>query len=435
MIKRLLTFFTETIFVRDLAEYRNPAVRWLVRQYKLFFYTARGLLDHGTLIRSAALTFYTLMSIVPILALIFAVVYGFGLAEGLLESLYGLFPQSPEVIDYIVGFATRALARTSDGVVAIVGLAMLFWSVVRVFGSIESAFNHIWEVKASRSLTRKFTDYITVVMIAPLLWVSLNALSRYLRAFIAIDSTGYAVVTRLAAWVIAAALFTFLYMALPNTKVRLSSAATAGVLAGTAFVAFHWGYLYLQRWMTSYNAIYGSFAALPLFLIWIQTSWQILLFGGELSFAYQHIARFDEERESLQIGYDDRRKVMLAVMLVILQHFCDHGGALSASEVTRRLNLPTRIVNDVLYRLERAGMLLAIRDGDNEVKYAPAKDVASLTVYGILEAVEQAGSTHLDLGASIEMTRVSAVLERLKAHARETADNVRLTELKTPEKP
>ena len=157
-IRELLTYFTDTIFLRDLNEWRNPVVRWLVQQYRLLFYTARGLQEHGTIVRSAALTFYTLMSLVPIIAVVFAVVKGFGLADGLVENLYELFPQNPEIIDYIVGFAEKALLRTQGGVVAAVALVMLFWAVIRVFGSIENAFNNIWEVKVERSITG---DYLS----------------------------------------------------------------------------------------------------------------------------------------------------------------------------------------------------------------------------------------------------------------------------------
>ena len=114
--KKIFTFLTDTVFRRDASNYRTPFLRWLVKQYKLLFYTVRGLLDHGTVVRSAALTFYTLMSVVPILALVFAIVKGFGLAEGLIQNIYAAFPQNPEMIDYLVEFAQKALARTQGGV-------------------------------------------------------------------------------------------------------------------------------------------------------------------------------------------------------------------------------------------------------------------------------------------------------------------------------
>ena len=302
-IKKILHFFTDTIFRLDLREWHNPVARWFVRQYRLWFYTARGLVGHGTMIRSAALTYYTLMSLVPIIAVVFAIVKGFGLADRLIDNLYGLFPQNPEIIDYVVGFAERALARTQGGIVAAVALLTLFWAVIKVFSSIENAFNNIWEVKSERSIARQYTDYIAVVLIVPILWIVANAVGNYAQELFGEEGRWYyMILLRLASLLVFWVMFTLLYLIIPNAKVRFGSALMAGIVAGSFFLFFQWGYVYLQRWMTSYNAIYGSFVALPLLLIWLQTSWQIFLFGGELSFAYQNIARFGEERETLLVN-------------------------------------------------------------------------------------------------------------------------------------
>lgn len=428
----IFTYFTDTIFRRDASEWRNPVVRWLVQQYKLLFYTARGLLEHGTIIRSAALTFYTLMSLVPIVAVVFAIVKGFGLADGLVANLYALFPQNPEIVDYLVGFAEKALARTQGGVVAAVALVMLFWAVIRVFSSIESAFNNIWEVKVERSITRQYTDYIAVVLIVPLLWIVANAVGNFAEQLLGFDDSWYFnLLSRLVSLAVIWMMFSLVYMIVPNARVRFGSALMAGIVAGTLFLVFQWGYLYVQRWMTSYNAIYGSFAALPLLLIWLQTSWQILLFGGELSFAYQNISRFGEERESLLISYDQRRKILLAAMLAVVGHFRRQGGAVPADAIRDRLELPTRIVNDVLYQLVQAGQLIAVRsgDGEREVGYAPAHDISSMTVYGVLESVEKSGQTAFDFAPTPELARVDRELELLKNEARLSQDNVKLIDL------
>lgn len=432
MIKGIFRFFTDTVFRRDASEYRNPVVRWLVQQYKLLFYTARGLIEHRTLVRSAALTFYTLMSIVPIAAVAFAVVKGFGLADSLLDNLYSLFPQNPEIIDYLVDFADRALARTQGGVVAVVALVMLFWAVIKVFGSIESAFNDIWEVRSTRSVARQYTDYISIVVIGPILWGIAHVLGVYAENLMGgTDSEPVLLLSRFTSMVVTWVMFTFLYTAIPNAKVRLRSAFTAGVIAGTLFILFQWGYVYLQRWMTSYNAIYGSFAALPLFLIWMQTSWQILLFGGELSFAYQNVERFGEERESLLVSYDQRRRIMLAAMLIVVRRFRDGEGPVGADEIRHKLGLPMRIVSDVLYQLVTAGLLVAVPtdDSDREKAYTPACDITSLTVYGVLEAADMQGQTAFDLASVPEMRRIGEELERIKSCARQAEENVRLTDL------
>ena len=431
-IRELLTYFTDTIFLRDLNEWRNPVVRWLVQQYRLLFYTARGLQEHGTIVRSAALTFYTLMSLVPIIAVVFAVVKGFGLADGLVENLYELFPQNPEIIDYIVGFAEKALLRTQGGVVAAVALVMLFWAVIRVFGSIENAFNNIWEVKVERSITRQWTDYIAVVMIVPLLWIVANALTNYAETLLGFDDAWYfRLLSRLASMAVIWAMFTLLYMVIPNARVRLGSALMAGIVAGTIFLAFQWGYVYVQRWMTSYNAIYGSFAALPLFLIWLQTSWEILLFGGELSFAYQNIDRFAEERESLGISYDRRRRIILAVMLQVVHRFRKNEGALPIDELRRRLSLPTRIVNDVLHQLVRTGLLIEIRNpnDDREVAFAPGRDIHEMTLYNIFRTIDNYSSTRLYFAATEETRRIDRALDELQTACRTAGDRLRLIDL------
>lgn len=430
----IITFFTDTVFRKGAGEYRNPVARWAVRQYKLLFYTVQGLSSHGTMVRSAALTFYTLMSLVPVVALVFAVVKGFGLAEGLEQNLYEVLPQSPEVIDYVVGFAQKALARTQGGWVALVGVLTLFWAVIKVFGSIEDAFNNIWEVRSTRSAARKYGDYIAVVVVAPILWVISSSMGNYAAEILGVaGSPALEVLSRAGSLVVAWVMFTFIYVVLPSTKVRFTAALTAGVVAGTAFVLFQWGYVYLQRWMTSYNAIYGSFAALPLFLLWMQISWEILLLGGELSFAYQNVARFDEERESLLVSYDCRRKLMVGVMLLVSRAFRDGRGAVSFSEIRDRLDVPTRIMNNILYTLVQARMLNEIRtEGtDYDLEYAPARDISTLRVYDILSAVDSHGFGRdtIDMRSNRELRRCAEVVERLKDVTRASTENVLLTEL------
>ena len=430
----IITFFTDTVFRKGAGEYRNPVARWAVRQYKLLFYTVQGLSSHGTMVRSAALTFYTLMSLVPVVALVFAVVKGFGLAEGLEQTLYEELPQSPEVIDYVVGFAQKALARTQGGWVALVGVLTLFWAVIKVFGSIEDAFNNIWEVRSTRSAARKYGDYIAVVVVAPILWVISSSMGNYAAEILGVaGSPALEVLSRAGSLVVAWVMFTFIYVVLPSTKVRFTAALTAGVVAGTAFVLFQWGYVYLQRWMTSYNAIYGSFAALPLFLLWMQISWEILLLGGELSFAYQNVARFDEERESLLVSYDCRRKLMVGVMVLVSRAFRDGRGAVSFSEIRDRLDVPTRIMNNILYTLVQARMLSEIRtEGtDYDLEYAPARDISTLRVYDILSAVDSHGFGRdtIDMRSNRELRRCAEVVERLKDVTRASTENVLLTEL------
>ena len=427
-MKRFIRFFTDTIFRK---QFRSPWMNKMARQYRLIFYTARGLQDHATVIRCAALTFYTLISIVPILAVVFAIVKGFGIIDSLIANLYSLVPQTPEIVDYMVEFADKTLANTKSGVVAVVGIVMLFWAVIRVFGSIESAFNNIWEVSKTRSIASKYPVYITIVVVVPLLWAAGSGTAAWMRSAIDIPDTTLAVISKAISLIAVWTAFSYLYRVIPNTNVRLGSAVTAGIIAGTGFMIFQWGYVYIQQMMTSYNAIYGSFAALPLFLLWVQYSWTIFLFGGELSFAYQNVDKFDEERESLKLDYNSRRKVALAAMTVVVEHFEACGGSISVSQIRRRLDMPTRIVNSVLGSLVEARMLVEVpSDGKgDEPRYMLARTPDKLTLYGVLESMDLSGDTLRLHDPQGVLERSSRALDDLKNAARQSDKNINLSQL------
>ena len=210
---------------------RIPGLKWTERPIKVLIYTIEGFRAHGTLDMGAALTFYTLISIVPVLALVFAIMKGFGMTENLIENLYGLMPQMPEVVDYIVGFANKALARTQGGVMALISLATLFWAVISMFQSIENNFNKIWEVSSTRNPLRKYCDYIIVVIIAPLLWIMATSLGGYAREWIGFEeSVWFKLLSSLLSLVVVWSMFAFVYMVLPNTRVRLRPALIAGTI-------------------------------------------------------------------------------------------------------------------------------------------------------------------------------------------------------------
>lgn len=433
-ISDLVTFLTEGIFRLRPEQIHNPFLRWAARQYKLLFYTVQGLSTHGTMVRSAAMTFYTLISIVPIVALIFAVLKGFGMTDDLVQNLYGLLPQMPEVVDYVVDFAQNTLARTQGGWVAAISLVTLFWAVIRVFGSIEDAFNNIWEVKNTRSMARKYSDYITVVVLAPILWIVATSFATYTRQIFGVDDSMWLKVgSEIGSMAIVWLMFTFIYIIIPNTKVQFSAALMAGIIAGSIFLGFQWGYIYLQKWMTSYNAIYGSFAALPLFLLWMQTSWEILLLGGELSFAYQNEKRFEEERQSLMSSHDCRRKLMVGIMTIVVEWMRQGRGPIPVAELRERMEIPTRILSNLLFSLTRAGMLgeVHISNKEYDVAYVPTRDISTLRVYDIIEAVEREG---LDFG-QVEMERSTQIVscattvDLLKSLARKSEENKLIIDL------
>ena len=263
MIRKIIQYITHDIWVKKEHEYKSRKMRWAVRQFKVFIFTAQGFGQHGILVRSAALTFYTLMSIVPVAALVFGIAKGFGLETRLNEYLYNQFPQYTVVIDQVIAFANAMLLRTKGGLIASVGLVVLFWAVLKVFGNIESAFNNIWEVRRSRSFARKFSDYTTVIVVTPILWIISSSIGLQIQKHLMhlTSSPVVNVFLGLASLVMIWLMFAFVYLVMPNTKVKLRSAVSAGVIAGTIFQLFQIAYIFIQSRLTSYNAIYGSFAA------------------------------------------------------------------------------------------------------------------------------------------------------------------------------
>ena len=358
------------------------------RPLKILSYTVKGISNHDVVTASAALTFYTLMSFVPIIAVIFAILKGFGFEENLTTYLYSNFPDYANVIDVVLDFVNRMLAKTRGGIIAAVGVAVLLWSVIKVFGNIEDVFNKIWEARKGRSLSRKLGDYLSIIFIAPILLVSSLSLGTVIRNILSFLNAPWFVdiLLWLVSFILIWILFAFIYWLMPNTKVNFKSALFAGIIAGSAFLVFSLVYFFIQGQVSSYNAIYGTFAALPLFLAWMQTSWQILLIGGVLSFAYQHIDCYEQDQSNEEMDADHRRKALIATMLAIIKYFIKDENAVTPTMISSRLNLPVGSIRDIFFELEKAGFIAELA---NEDEYIPAKDVHRITVSEVLNKIER----------------------------------------------
>jgi membrane protein len=289
-------FITHGIWQKERDEVKRW---WLIRLGKLVIFTLGSSNRHDTAIRSTALSFYTVMSLVPILAIAFAVVKGMGLDNYFTGLLYDQFPDYISIVDTLMVFVNNLLARTHGGVVAVSAFFVLIWAVVQVFSNVEGAFNHIWEVKNTRSIAGRVGVYFGVVIVVPILLVASYAIIIGLRSRLEVftNSTVVGILFELGAIVAVVAVFTLIYKIIPNTRVKFSNAAIAGAIAGVVFYFFQILYFLIQSRLGGYNAIYGAFAAIPLFLAFLSISWQILLFGGELSFGLQNVGRYEQERK------------------------------------------------------------------------------------------------------------------------------------------
>ena len=219
-------------------------------------------------------------------------------------------------------------------------------------------------------------------------------------------------------------------MFIPNTKVRFTSALLAGVVSGTIFQVVQWTYITFQIGVAKYNAIYGSFAAFPLFLIWLQLSWLIVLYGAEVSFAHQNVDTYEFEPDALQVSRQLKKLLSLQIAQYIIQNFARGEAPLTARKVSHELEIPIRLVNDILFDLTQSGILSAAdTGGDGERGFQPARDIGRLTIQHVIDAMEQRGINTIPFAHTREFSILSETLETFRKTIEELPANRLLKDL------
>jgi membrane protein len=306
LISNFFTFIRTDIWRIRLADLPFGK-SFLIKQLRMIILAFRGYDEDRCLLRASSLTFYTLLSIVPVVAMFFGVAKGFGFERRLEKQLFERFPGQEEILGQVINFANSLLEQTRGGLIAGIGLLVLFWSVLKVLGHIEmAALNDIWGIKENRSWGRKFSDYLSIMLISPVLVLMSGSATVFITTqvtqitqkveLLGVISPLISFLLKFSPYVLIWALFTILYIIMPNTKVNFKAGLLGGVVAGTLYQIAQWAYISFQISAAKYNAIYGSFAALPLFLMWLQISWWIVLFGAELSFANQNVHTYESVR-------------------------------------------------------------------------------------------------------------------------------------------
>lgn len=358
---------------------------------------------------ASALTYSTLLAIVPILAVVFAVARGFGYNKYMESWFRDTLASQPQAADVIVGFVNSYLVHTKSGVFLGVGLVFMLWTVFMLVGNIEQTFNHIWQVKKPRSLFRTVTDYMAMFLLVPIVIVVTSGLSIFV-ATVSDSMEGYALLAPVMRFIIAlmpyvfmSAVFVALYVFMPNTKVKLDCAIVPGILAGVAMQGLQLVYIHSQIWVSSYNAIYGSFAALPMFMLWVQISWIICLFGAELCYTSQNLEDFAFRAKTEDISH--RYRLMMSVMLaaLICKRFDEGGRPYTALELKLKTDIPVRIVNDLLYELTRVHVIIEVMGDEKgqEVMFQPAETTERLSVGTLVSRLESEGRWPIEIDKAL----------------------------------
>ena len=387
--------------------------------------------------RAAALTYSTLLAIVPILAVVFAIARGFGYNKYIEVWFRGAFESQPQAAEVIIGFVNSYLVHTKSGVFLGIGLVFMLYTVLMLVSNVEDAFNEIWQVKKPRSIFRTFTDYLAMFFVFPIIIVLTSGISIFM-ATIADSLPDYLLlgpVVRffidLLPYALMSGMFVALYVFMPNTHVKPLCAVVPGILAGIAMQGLQIFYIHSQMFLSSYNAIYGSFAALPLFMLWVQISWTICLFGAELCYTNQNLDYYDYDANTGEVSH--RYRIMLCSLILsrICRRFAEGGKPYTALELREQTTIPIRFVNDLLFELMEAGLVVELTNDEKgeTSRYMPALDLTCLTLGMMIDRLESKGQWKIELDVSNLFTKEWARGIEIRSKYLHEARNIQLKDL------
>jgi len=370
---------------------------------KMVLMVAGDFIEKLVKLQAMALAFKTLLSLAPLLAVVFAILKGFGvhnrMEPALAEALAPLGEKGQEITVHLIGFVNQMRV----GALGSVGLVTLFITVVSLLGTIEESFNHIWRVKSPRKLTRKFSDYLSVILVGPVLVfaaVTVTATlqsNAFVQKLMSLEPFGTVILTllKLVPYVTLWGAFTFVYFFVPNTRVKLKAALVGGLMAAILWQTVGWGFAAFVASSTRYYAIYSSFAILLLFLLWLHVGWVIVLLGAQVAYAYQHLHLYQEDREELARSPAGREQLALHMMFLVGRNFYHGLDPMSVSELANQLSLPAGLVNDFMEMFHRARLVLPLAD---EETFVLGRNPETIGIKEILDCVRNAGNVQTSPG-------------------------------------
>lgn len=365
----------------------------LLRGMAILVISVNRFVGDACMVSASALTFYSVLSFIPIVALVLGIAKGFGVGKVLEQQIREQTFTDPQVMDFVVQFANHALENTKGGLITGLGIMILLWSVIKVLGNTELAMNRIWAIKRGRKLTRKFSDYLSVMFIAPILLTLISGINIFLTSnlqTIAVEEGFLRYASSLIIWLVNILpyllvwfLFVFLYMYMPATPVKFKYAILAGIIAGTVYQVMQWFYIRFQIGVSSYNAIYGSLAALPLLLVWLQLSWSIVLWGTELCYIFRnrHCMYLNSlDRESRWI---ENVGQAVKILKYISDEYMQNKGGVTLGQISKKLKISTSKLQIVLHELVEKSVLAGWRE-DDDIVYLPLRDLHQLSMADVI---------------------------------------------------
>lgn len=373
--------------------------------------------------QASALTFLSSLSIVPVLAMAFGVSKGFGLEKTLQEKVLENFVGHEEIMTQAFGVAQKMLDSTKGGLIAGIGLVILLYAVMKLLHNIEVTLDKIWEIKKHRSFVRKLTDYLAIILIGPILVILSSSATVFISTEIVYLSEQVSLLgavqplilfgIKLIPYSLIWLLFTLTYIIMPNTHVSLKSGIIAGIIAGTVYQLVQWGYINFQVGVSRYNAIYGSFAAVPLFLIWMQLSWLIVLLGAEISFAHQNVDRYQFDDDNLKMSPKQKKIIALLVVRKVVQYFESGDPPKNIDDIAKDIGVPVRFVEIIMNELLEAEVLSEVVSIEGTPRYQPALDIHKIDVQLVVDRLENRGLNNVCGTDSEDLKKINESLDAL----------------------
>jgi len=433
-LKGLWAFLSRGIWeidVRDLTRWRL----FLLRQAQIISLVARDFFADHCMLRASALTYSTLLSIVPLLALMFALLKGLGVQNALEPIILDRIAiGSEQIITAII----RYINNTNVGQLGAIGMVFLIIAVLTLLSNIEESFNHVWGVKETRTLMRRFADYFSVVTIGPIFLLAAISMTTTLESQTGVQALlGMPYVAeiifllfKVLPFVVMWAAFTGLYIFMPNTRVNFRAALVGGIFGGTLWQIAQWFYVSFQIGVSRYNAIYGTLAALPIFMVWIYFSWLIVLLGLEVTYACQNLRTMRREIRGRDVNFASRELVALNILLVVAERFYRGERPWGLERISAALELPPRLARSVLEQLLRLGLLSEVQDQDGkEPAYQPGRAPETLQVHEIIESLRGGGVSYTELRKTAEREVVREVEKKIREAGRQVLEGVTLADL------
>lgn len=371
----------------------------------------RGFSNKGLNDKAKSLTYSLIFAVIPILAMVVAVAQGFGVADVIETQLNRSFIGETGLVPTIMEMVQRYLETAQGGVFIGIGLLILLWAVYSFFESVETMFNNIWNVERSRSILRQLTTYIAIVVLIPVVIVCSAGINIFVQSTVEnlphaaaahrlFHQEGFKFLQFFLCWM----LFTWMYIAIPNTKVKILSAVVPGVLMGTLFQLLQMFSVYLIALLSRTSIVYGAFATIPILMIWLQYTSLLILIGAEMSYAIQNNEEFEYEHDLSSMSRRYKDFVMLYLLHTIIKRFEADEAPMTSHELAVRDHLPIRLVNNLLSRMVQTGILREVYvEGKEARTFQPALDTHKISIGMVADRIEQQGSEEFLRSPSKEM--------------------------------